>query len=135
MSFQVVGLVHANGRRGALNLVASLGDPKLTCTGFTPAPCVLTTGPQGETVRVVEFERPVPAGQPRDIEIQAIIYRTSGSWVDISINNAEAPYSVADPTQHPAHTGEEPPLTIEQAKALVSDPTLDACATACGPGS
>lgn len=128
VSYRVGGRVEVDGRRGELRVMAARGPLELTCAGY--GACQMTTGPQGEKIRMVQFEREVPAGQPRDLEIGAMVWRPSGSWVEVSVNNADAPFS-PDQTQSPRRTGQVPPLTPAQVAALAVDPALDVCATAC----
>jgi hypothetical protein len=120
----VEGMVTASGRHGEFLLKVARGTLDMTCTGYTASACHLTQGPRGETVRVTNFDRQVPPGQPRDTEIQARILRTGGSWVFVSVDNADAPFDPMHPSQLPSRTGQDPPLTEQQVHALIIDPSL-----------
>jgi hypothetical protein len=129
--FQVLGEVQADGRRGAINIIATRAHEDRTCSGFAPAGCRLTTGPRGESIWMITFERPKPEGQPRDLETQVTVSWPSGSLVMLSVDNGEAPPSLDNMGHTAPRTGQDPPLTVEQVIALASDPALDVCATEC----
>jgi hypothetical protein len=121
----VQGMVERNGRHGVFFLKIAQGPLDMTCTGYTASACHLTHGPRGETVRMTNFDRQVPPGQPRDTEIQARILRAGGSWVFASVDNADALYDPLNPSQVRSHTGQDPPLTEEQVHAFIIDPSLE----------
>jgi hypothetical protein len=129
--FQVFGEVQANGRHGAINIIATRGHEDRTCSGFAPSGCRITLGPRGESIWMITFERPMPEGQPRDLETQVTVSWPSGSLVNVSVDNGEAPPSLDNPGHAAPRTGQDPPLTVEQVIALASDPALDVCATEC----
>jgi hypothetical protein len=125
------GLLRNGDRVGALNVIVSTSAAPMTCDGF--ASCDIRAGRCGSTVRRVEFARPVPKGQPRDLEIRVAVRWKSDVLVDTILNNAVALYHAGSPI--PAHTGQTPPLNLAQLADFAQEPALNVLAappaTAC----
>jgi hypothetical protein len=123
---QLRGLLTLDGRTGVVNAVLHTVAPDLTCDDFQD--CVISTGACGSTVRVVRFERPVDRERPRDIE-----YRAAARWrtgtVEVSADNSATWWENGSEVH--TQTGEQPPLTAEQLREIVTDPATNVLSPAC----
>jgi hypothetical protein len=123
---RVYGLVRVGGRIGAMNTIAWIDPEPLTCDDFES--CHIGPGRCGSTVRRVEFERRVPRGTPRNLEIRVVVRGAGNAQVDVSLNNASELYEAGGPPV--PHTGQDPPLSLAQLADFAQDPALNVLARA-----
>lgn len=123
--YQYRGLLTVAGRTGILNATLNDGKtPALNCADYEE--CKTTTGPCGSTIHVVQFQRTVDQGQPRDIEFRASARRGSAE-VLVTVDNSAVWWTVGGSVQR-RQTGQEPPLTVDQLRQIVNDPATNALA-------
>jgi hypothetical protein len=114
----VGGTLTAAGVKGSFSLVIHPGGdsgPGTWCTNAQPADCVVSTLPDGsqlatQTVRMA----------PGAVSHMACLKRPDGTMIRVQVGNQEDPAGAVPGTPGGLFYAPQPPLTLEQLKAIVT---------------
>lgn len=124
--YGAIQLVNGAGRNGTLTIVARRASGKETCASEVAAACTQSTGPDGERILSVPSTGDGSSdGKPNRALVAIVIRPTEKLLVMVIVNNAteitQYPSASQYTMESTGYTGQLPPLTFAQAKAIALD--------------